>query len=226
MSLKEHWDAQAEAWARLVRTPGRDHCYANVNLPAFLGLLPPPGRATLDLGCGEGRLGAELALAGHRVVGVDSSPRMVELARGRHEALVADAADLPFADGAFDLVVAFMSLMDLDDLDGAVAEAARVLEPGGRLVASIEHPLNKAGRFESRDPDARFVIEDSYFERRLVVEETRDFAFAKHKHPLEDYSRALERAGLLIEALREPAYVGRPRWDRVPLFLLFRAVKP
>ncbi len=94
-SLREVWDAQAAEWGRFVRTPGHDHWYERVNLPRFLELMPPPGRATLDLGCGEGRVGPELAVRGHRVVGVDSSPRMVELAR--HEAVVADAAALPFA---------------------------------------------------------------------------------------------------------------------------------
>ena len=54
--------------------------------------------------------------------------------------------------------------MDVDDLPSAVAEAARVLEPGGRLCACVTHPINDAGRFETDDPDARFVIDGSYLE--------------------------------------------------------------
>jgi SAM-dependent methyltransferase len=81
MSLEEFWDRQAEAWGRFARTPGHDAYHDGFNFPAFLELLPPAGRRTLDLGCGEGRVGAELERRGHRVIGVDSSPAMVALAR-------------------------------------------------------------------------------------------------------------------------------------------------
>ena len=61
---------------------------------------------------------------------------------------LADAADLPFPDASFGLVVAFMSLQDVDDLDRRhVAQAARVLAPGGRLCLAIVHPLSSAGSF-------------------------------------------------------------------------------
>ena len=75
---------------------------------------------------------------------------------------IADAAELPFADTSFELVVAFMSFQDVDDLSGALREAARVLVPGGRLCLAIVHPLNSAGSFESRTADSPFVIEGSY----------------------------------------------------------------
>ena len=108
MELREFWDGQAEAWGRFARTPGHDVYHEAFNFPAFLSLIPPPGRRTLDLGCGEGRVGAELTRRGHTVIGVDASPAMVAMARERHEAFVADAGALPFEDGSFDLVVADM----------------------------------------------------------------------------------------------------------------------
>jgi ubiquinone/menaquinone biosynthesis C-methylase UbiE len=70
---------------------------------------------------------------------------MVELAQEHHPAVVADATALPFADEAFDLGVAYMSLMNMDDLEGAVRETARVLEPGGRFCVSVVHPVAAAG---------------------------------------------------------------------------------
>jgi ubiquinone/menaquinone biosynthesis C-methylase UbiE len=112
VTLRKRWDEQADDWARFARTPGHDRSHENVNFPSFLELLPPPGRAALDVGCGEGRVGAELVRRGYRVTGVDSSARMVELAREQHEAVVADAAALPFADSSFDLVLGYMSLMN------------------------------------------------------------------------------------------------------------------
>jgi SAM-dependent methyltransferase len=232
MTLREHWDAQADSWARFARTPGHDEFHERFNFPAFLDLLPPPGYATLDVGCGEGRVGAELVERGHRVTGVDASPRMVELARERHEAVVADATGLPFDDGAFDLVVAYMSLMNMDDLDGAVREIGRVLEPGGRLCAADIHPFN-VGEFVGDD----YVITGSYLEPATkVFESDRDgirVTFHDHAIPLERYSRAFEAAGLALEALREPQppdafLAARPvaaRRRRFPLLLHMRMVK-
>jgi ubiquinone/menaquinone biosynthesis C-methylase UbiE len=229
VELHEAWDAQADEWARFARDPRGDRTNLEFNLPRFLELVPPAGRATLDVGCGEGRVGAALAERGHRVVGIDRSPGMVQHARERHEAHVADAAALPFADRSFDLVTAFMSLQDIEDLPGAVREAARVLEPGGRLCFAIVHPINSAGGFTSMEADAPFVIAGSYFvERRfddLVERDGFRIVFAQKHRPLEAYARALENAGLAIEALREPAHPNSPRWSRVPLFLHVRAVK-
>jgi SAM-dependent methyltransferase len=151
VTLRERWDDQADKWARFARTPGHDRTHELLNFPAFLELLPPPGRATLDLGCGEGRVGAELTRRGHAVVGVDSSARMVELAREHHEAVVADAASLPFADESFDLVVAYMSLMNMDDLDAAVRESARGSSPAAASASpcSIPWRLQVRGRATS-----------------------------------------------------------------------------
>src|SRR4029077_21013619 len=87
---------------------------------------------------------------GHRLTGVDLAPSMVRLAEetGAYaEVRRADAAALPFEDCAFDLVLAFVSLQDMDDAAGAVRESARVLAPGGRLVLAVVPP------FASADPD-------------------------------------------------------------------------
>ncbi len=236
MTLREHWHGQAEAWARFARTPGHDPFHEEFNFPAFIELLPPPGRATLDLGCGEGRVGAALERRGHRVVGVDASPNMVALASECHEALVADATSLPFDDASFDLVVAYMALMNLDDLEAAVREVGRVLATGGRLCSADIHPFN-VGEFAIDDPDAAYVVRGSYLDPEpKVFHSDRDgihVTFYDRPIPLERYSRAFEGAGLLIEAIREPqpppAFVGvRPsagRRLRFPLLLHLRAVK-
>jgi SAM-dependent methyltransferase len=73
--LRELWDAQAAEWGRFVRTPGHDFGNDALNLPKLIELLPPPGRRTLDLGCGEGRVGRALIALGHRVVGPCASIR-------------------------------------------------------------------------------------------------------------------------------------------------------
>jgi SAM-dependent methyltransferase len=227
VSLRDLWDEQAEQWAKFARTPGHDHVHDRVNFPPFLELLPAPGRRTLDLGCGEGRVGSELRRLGHHVVGVDSSPRMVELASEVHEAVLGDASALPFADGAFDLVVAYMSLMNIDDMPAATREAARVLESGGRVCISVLHPIAAAGSFvDTADPESAFVIERYYDKPPNVwVVDRGGITVTFHDRciPFDTYARAFESAGLLIETIREIPFEKRPR---IPLFLHLRALKP
>ncbi|HKC77611.1 MAG TPA: class I SAM-dependent methyltransferase, partial [Gaiellaceae bacterium] len=114
--LGRAWEENAAAWVEWARAPGHDS-YWRFHRDVFLELVPPPVGRTLDLGCGEGRLARDLAALGHDVVGVDASPTMIAAARAAAPGLelhVADAAALPFADASFGLVVAFMSLQDID----------------------------------------------------------------------------------------------------------------
>jgi SAM-dependent methyltransferase len=229
--LREAWDEQAQAWAAWARTPGVDELAWAVNIPEFLGLLPPAGRRTLDLGCGEGRLGRALAGRGHRVVGIDASPTLARLAReagGFEEVVTGDAAALPFADGAFDLVVAFMTPQDMDDLEGALREAARVLAPGGRLALATVHPLNSFRLHDGASYFSRFRYSDPMERGGVAV------VFHSVHLPLADLLGAVLDAGLVLEALREPrvpAEAARGRRDpegiaRRPLWLHLLARRP
>lgn len=237
--MGEHWEEHAEEWAAWAREPDHDSFW-HFNGQAFLSLLPAAPQRVLDLGCGEGRLSRELKRLGHSVVGIDAAPTMVRLAREQDpegDYRVADAAELPFPDNSFEVVAAFMALMDVDDMSGAVSESARVLQSGGHLVMAVSHPINDAGRFESQAADARFLIEGSYFGKRRWEDRVERDGFRMHflgwAYPLATYAAALEQAGLLIEAIREPVppealaarLPGYHRWRRVPLFLHIRALK-
>lgn len=238
MGLGDFWERQAEAWVRWAREPGHD-TYWRFHRDRFLDLLPPPGRLTVDVGCGEGRLARDLKSLGHSVLAVDRSPTMVLHARQADPALdvrEGDAAALPLDDGEADLVVSFMSLMNTDDLGSAVREAARVLADDGRYCIAITHPLNTAGAFESEEPDARFVIDGSYFDRtrkEVAVERNGlEMTFLEAHRPQELYFGALEDSGLLVERVREiaddtadPPWPSARRWRRIPLFMHIRAVR-
>jgi SAM-dependent methyltransferase len=237
VSLRDAWERNAAEFVSWARTPGHDS-YWRFHRDQFLELVPPPGRLTLDIGCGEGRLSRDLKALGHTVVGIDASPTMVAHAREADPELdvrLADAAALPVPDGAADLAVAFMSLQDIDDMAGAVAEAARALDAGGRLCLAIVHPLNSAGAFASDDDGSAFVIEGSYLDAfhysDMLEHEDLRVTLASEHRPLHAYTDALEAAGLRIERLREPRTTreqtrsGTARWERVPLFLHVRAVK-
>lgn len=235
-TLRQAWQDQAPNWLAWVRRPGHDS-FDRFHRDLFLPLLPAPGALTLDIGCGEGRLSRLMAAAGHRVVGIDASPTLAAAAREASPATpvaLADAAALPLPDGCADLAVAFMSLQDVDDMPAAVGEIARVLVPGGRLCLATVHPLNSAGAFRSQEPDSEFVLDGSYLEsHRYADRSERDdlrMTFHSWHHPLTTYTRALERSGLLIEAVREPAVPedslraeSSRRWQRLPLFLHIRA---
>lgn len=229
--MRDAWERYAADWVRWAREPGHDS-YWQFHGQRFFELVPPPGRLTLDLGCGEGRLARDLKALGHRVVAVDASPTMVEAARvadSELDVVEADAARLPFHDGFADLVVAFMSLQDVDDMAGAVREAARILDPGGHLVAAVVHPINAGGRFETGDPDAPFVIRESYFDRRRYTESIeRDglrMTFESRHWTIEDYVTAIVDAGFVVDAVREVAHPDDARWSRLPEFLHVRAVR-
>jgi SAM-dependent methyltransferase len=117
-------DAQREAW--------------HARLQGWCGQQP---LEVLDVGCGTGFLALQLAAHGHRVVGVDVAEEMLELAQSKADASGravrferADAERLPFADGAFDLVIERHVIWTLPEPDAALREWARVLRPAGRVL--------------------------------------------------------------------------------------------
>ena len=229
-TLRDAWEDEAARWIAWARSPGTDHFFWRFSLPALLDLTPAPGRRTVDMGCGEGRVARELIARGHRVVGIEGSPTLARAARDADPPIdvhVADASAMPLADGAADLCVASMMLLNVDDLDAVIAEVARVLAPGGRLVFSTTHP----------DSGRRKAGDDYFATVRFAETRERDgvrMTFHDVHRPLSAYFGALERGGLLVEAVREPvpddAYVADhpkvARWRREPCFLLVRAVKP
>jgi SAM-dependent methyltransferase len=118
-----------DRWGLYLGVDPREH--------AALAVWEAQPRRVLDAGCGTGEFAEALAARlGVEVVCVDQSPRMAELARGRGlDAVVARLEELPFPDGAFDAAHTSWVLHFLPDLDAGLAELARVLRPGGRLVA-------------------------------------------------------------------------------------------
>jgi hypothetical protein len=173
--------------------------------------VPPPNGRTLEVGCGEGRVTRDLAARGHRVTALDASPTLLRAAAERDpngEYVLGTAEALPFVDATFALVVAYNVLIDVDDMPAAVREAARVLAPGGALAICVPHPMADAGTWAHDGDDAPFVIEGDYLRARPVsVSIERDgleMTFDGMTFPLEGYARALEAAGLAIDAIREP----------------------
>ncbi len=122
--------ARASVYQGLAGPDARDTAFEAVRAAA-------PTRV-VEVGCGWGEFAARVQdELGVTVVAIDLSPRMVELARERGvDAQVGDVQKLPFDDASFDCAVANWMLYHAADIDRALAELARVLRPGGRLVAA------------------------------------------------------------------------------------------
>ncbi|MER8114281.1 class I SAM-dependent methyltransferase [Streptomyces sp. NPDC094031] len=184
---------------------------AHYERPAMLDLAGDvAGRRILDAGCGAGPLAAALHARGARVSGFDSSAGMVELARRRLsddvDFRVADlGGPLPYADDTFDDVVASLVLHYLKDWGPALAELRRVLKPGGRLIASVEHPfaMNLMHRQAGRE------AEYNYFDTTNWTDEWtmsgRSALMSRWHRPLHAMTDAFGAAGFRITVISEPA---------------------
>jgi ubiquinone/menaquinone biosynthesis C-methylase UbiE len=240
------WNGSADDWV----THADTNDYRNqFLLPLTLAMLIDDGaRRVLDLGCGEGGYSRALARRGNRVVGVDGSARLIEVARQRAlaarleiEYVCANANALDeIPPESFELVLASMSLMDVEDYPGAVREIHRTLESGGELFLSITHPCFSAPTSEWVRDDAgrpKFFAVDRYFERTawrdLIARAFRAPVVRRHR-PLEDYIGVLLREGFVLREFREPSVTGEdlkksPRFEylrRIPYFLFMRWRKP
>lgn len=137
-----HWDRRAagfdDDFGHSIRTPGERAAWDRI---LDLALPRPAATAALDIGCGTGFLAFELAARGHRVTGIDFAPAMIAEALGKATArgvaiglAQADAEQLPFGSGRFDVAISRHLLWTLPHPEAAIDEWARVLRPGGRLI--------------------------------------------------------------------------------------------
>lgn len=209
MTLGQEWERHAADWIAWARTPGHDGFWEGT-WPALQRLFPHPvSGPVLDHGCGEGRAGRLLVAAGLPVVGVDRSPTLTSAAAGGDPALpvaLADAAALPFPDAVFGLVVASMSLHDIDDFERAMAEVGRVLRPDGVLCLAVVHPFCTA-QDEETSHTGEFRVSRPYLQSRRyedhIARSGLKMTFASMHRPFRDYVTALTGAGLVITALGE-----------------------
>ena len=236
------WEEHA-GWWQDGFTEGADAEYVEQILPLAVECLAGALRV-LDVGCGEGQI-ARLAAAevgASFVAGVDPTWAQLVLARERGGGPAyarSDAAALPFRDAQFDAVVACLVFEHIAEVDAAIAEVARVLEPGGRFAFFLNHPLLQtpnSGWIDDQvlDPPEQYWRIGPYLVEDESIEEVEKGIFIPFVHrPLSRYVNAMAGNGLLVTRMEEPApppgFLARAaeyaEAATIPRLLLLHAVK-
>ncbi|MCC6464783.1 MAG: class I SAM-dependent methyltransferase [Planctomycetes bacterium] len=237
-TLRAQWAAYAADWIDRIRQDRDVSRVALLDDAMLAAVGDVAGKRVIDLGCGEGRFGRMLAGRGAEVLGVDLQPLFIEHATasrvGAEKYLVGDMEELEgIPDEAFDLAVSYLSLVDVPNLAAALAQAARVLRPGGRLVACNLAPMATAGSGwirNGRGEKLHFEL-DRYFD-----EGPREYSFPPSRTRITNFHRtqqtmvrAFAAAGLALEDYAEPRPTPEQcrRWPdiadiaRVPLFAIY-----
>lgn len=235
--MSDGWAESAEAWIASQGDKG-DFARRFVLDRPMLALVRQGRHAdALDVGCGEGRFCRLLNAEGVRAVGVDPTEGLIDHARrldpeGDYRVGRAEALDFP--DASFDLVVSYLSLIDIPDYRAAIAEMARVLRPGGTLLIANLNGFNTAGQDKGWVTDlfgrTRFTF-DRYLEERAEWIAWRGIRIQNWHRPLNAYMQALLGTGLTLTHFDEPApHGGDParvaRYVRAPWCLIMAWRKP
>ena len=228
------WTGSAQAW---IDAQGADGDWTRrhvLDAPMLARVDAGAFRKALDIGCGEGRFCRMMRARGIAATGIDPTAPLIETARARDpggDYRIAAAEALPFPEGAFDLVVSYLSLIDIAGLEDAIAGMARVLAPGGALL--IAHLASFATA--SVDPSGGWVRDaagqrrhfaiDHYLEPRAARVSWAGIAIENHHRPLSAYMGLLLAQGLRLTHFEEPRAdpadpARKAAYDRVPYAFL------
>jgi SAM-dependent methyltransferase len=196
------YEKLAEHYAARIDTKAEN---AYCERPGILALMPNvEGKRILDAGCGPGTYTVWLVEHGAGVVGVDVSPNMVKLARGRlgerAEIVLADLRKpLDFIDDqSFDGIMSSLVLHYMEDWDSLFVEFHRILRNPGFMVFSVGHPFTDFNIAGGKD----------YFSTELLIDTWRGFGITvkmpSYRRPLEEMIRPIAAAGFVIDSITEP----------------------
>lgn len=215
---------------------GRRYVLDPVMLPRALAAKP---KTMLDVGCGEGRFCRMLSAEGVSCTGADPTRALLERARELDPSGVyieAPGDALPAEDASFDLVVSYLSLLDMPEISAPIAEMARVLKPSGTLLIANCNSFNTAGAetgwVRGFGGELKHYPVDHYLDERGFWTAWRGIRIVNHHRPLSTYMREFLRHGLELRFFDEPAPIaGAPepkaeRYRRVPWFVVMEWRKP
>ena len=213
--MEGDWDKNAEAWIDHVGTRG-DFSREFVLDPAMLARVRTGAfKSALDVGCGEGRFCRMLAKENIAAIGVDPTEALLAEARRRDpcgDYRLGHAEALSFGNDSFDLVVSYLTLIDIEDFRTGLREMARVLAPGGRLLVANVSSYFTAGpadgaRNTAFKSGSGFPI-DHYFEERSEEVRIGKFRVRNWHRPLSAYMECFLTLGLKLTFFGEPLPIG------------------
>lgn len=237
--MSDGWQDSAQAWIAAQGEAGDYGRRFVLDAPMMDRVRAGAYASALDVGCGEGRFCRQLKAEGVRAIGIDPAPALIDHARSldpEGDYRIESAEALGFGDAEFDLVVSYLSLIDIPDASAAIAEMARVLKPGGALLIANLTNFNSAGDVAdlgwSQLADGRrgFAL-DHYLEERSAWVAWRGIRIVNWHRPLSTYMTLLLDAGLVLRHFAEPAPRGGDpergaHYRRAPWFLIMEWVKP
>jgi SAM-dependent methyltransferase len=206
------WETHADWWIEGF-TDGADPEYVEQIVPMAADELAGSS-LVLDIGCGDGQISRVAASAGATVVGIDPTWNCVRVAAERGGGATfarAGAVELPFADESFDTAVACLVFEHIDEVDHAIAEVARVLQPGGTFLFFLNHPILQAPGSvwvddHLVDPPEQYWRLGPYLDETETIEQVELGVWIRFVHrPLSRYVNALAANGLHVEKMLEPA---------------------
>ena len=230
--MTDGWDESASAWIAEMGTDGDFGRQFVLDPPMTARVRSRGFRRALDVGCGEGRFCRIVEPLGIKTVGIDPTEALIRHARQQHpegDYRIGRAEALDFPDRSFDLVISYLTLIDIPDIRTAIAEMCRVLEPEGTLLIANLTSFNTAGQPDGwvRDADGnpRFRI-DHYMDERADWVHWRGIGVHNWHRPLSAYMSLLLDQGLQLRHFSEPMPVAaadpaKAAWHRrVPYFLI------
>lgn len=229
---------------------GADTYQEKVIAPNLLRILAlRRGERILDLACGQGYFSRLFAQAGAQTEGTDVSPELLEAARAHGGGVAYHAAaanDLSFAvEGEYDAAAIVLALQNIEDMDGAIAEASRVLKTGGRFVLVLNHPAfripkrsswgnDDAGNVQYRRVDA--YLSPSRENITMHPGQEGSASTISYHRSLQDIFKSLAKSGFVIARLEE--WISHKKSEKgprqkaedaarkeIPLFLALEASK-
>jgi ubiquinone/menaquinone biosynthesis C-methylase UbiE len=209
------WGRDAEWYDELLAKPGTYQ--EEVVLPNLARLLEAEsGTRVLDVACGQGYFARAIAAGGATVHGVDASPSLIKIAKelgGGPTYAVSPAEDLrDVPDASYDRAVIVLAIQNIEPAAQTIAEAARVLAAGGRLVIVMNHPAFRVPKHSdwawSEDGATQYRREDRYMsELREKIQthpgsDSDRYTYSFHR-PLQYYVKAIAKAGMAVSRLEE-----------------------
>lgn len=210
------WGSSAKWYSDYLETT-EDSYQRQVILPGLLRILAPKhGMRVIDIACGQGFFSRAFKEAGASVTGADISKELITEAKRLSPGIgfhAAPAEKLAFAkDASFDAATVVLAIQNIEDMQGAFKEAARVLVPGGRLILVMMHPAFRIPERSSWGFDEEAKVQYRRIDRYLSAQRSvllvhpgkKDSPVTVSYHrSLQDFSKALFKAGFAITRFEE-----------------------